>query len=77
MKKHTVQLTTKELETLIYHLDTDLNDYGVNGSWGDGEGFIDDSLENYGEQPNIRTKRGEKILIKLKRALWNTDSSIK
>ena len=65
MRKYTIILTSKELETLKYHLDIDLNDYGCNGSWGDGDGFIDDTLEHYTPNPNRRTKRGEAILKKL------------
>lgn len=68
-RKHIIVLTTKELETLIYHLGTDLNDYGCNGSWGDGDGFLKDSLDGYSENPNARTKRGETILTKLRNAL--------
>lgn len=69
MKNHTITFTTKELETLMYHLLTDLTEYGVNGSWGDGNGWLDDTLENWTKEPNRRTKRGEAILQKLYNAL--------
>jgi len=67
--KHTIELTTKELETLIFHLSTDLEEYGCNGSWGDGDGFINDNY-SYTPNPNRRTKRGDKILVKLRASLW-------
>lgn len=66
---HTITLTTKQLETLVYHLQTDLEEYGCNGSWGDGDGFLKDSFDGYSAKPNARTKRGEQILKKLKESL--------
>lgn len=66
--KHTITLTTKELETLIFHLDVDLNQFGAEGSWGNGDGFLNDSLQTT-KDPNRRTQRGTTILRKLESAL--------
>ncbi len=64
----TIRLTQLEAETLLYHLEIDLQEYGVNGSWGDGEYWVDDNY-NYTENKNKRTKRGETIIKKISQSL--------
>lgn len=66
-KLYVVKLTEPELRLLATHFSWDI-EFGVNGTFGDGELYLNDR-GTYSENTK-RYERGKQVLEKLKKTLW-------